>query len=134
MERFKVMIREEMNSQTIVGLNTLIRVLEDDRVDNKGKPFVNATVKVDIAKFLLEHVIGKPMQPTQSEVSVKLQAILGTVMVSPGQVAAAPMDYTLAQRGYRGDGQNPANLPEELETIWDAVLVDEEDTEDSGGD
>lgn len=133
MERFKVLIREEMNSHTIVGLNTLVRVLDDERVDNKGKPFVSANVKVDIAKFLLEHVVGKPVQPTQSEVSVKLQAILGTVMVSPTQVASAPMDYTLAQRGTRGVGENPANLPPELEAVWDAVLVDEDDETEGGG-
>lgn len=127
MERFKVLIREEMNSHTIVGLNTLVRVLDDERVDNKGKPFVSANVKVDIAKFLLEHVVGKPVQPTQSEVSVKLQAILGTVMVNPAQISAMPMDYTLAQRGYRGVGENPANLPPELEGIFDAELVDEDE-------
>lgn len=132
MERFKVLIREEMNSHTIIGLNTLVRVLDDERVDNKGKPFVSANVKVDIAKFLLEHVVGKPVQPTQSEVSVKLQAILGTVMVNPAQISDKPMDYTLAQRGYRGVGENPANLPPELEAVWDAVLVDEEEEEPSG--
>lgn len=133
MERFKVMIREEMNGMTIVGLSTLMRVLEDDRTDHKGKPFVSANVRVDIAKFLLEHVVGKPVQPTQSEVSVKLQAILGTVMVNPGQIASRPMDYTMAQRGTRGTGENPANLPAELEGIWDAQVIDEddEDEEDS---
>ena len=77
-------------------------------------------------------MVGKPVQPTQSEISVKLQGILGAVMVNPSELTAMPTDYTLAQRGYRGDGENPYGLPPELEGIFDAELVD--DDEDEGDD
>jgi hypothetical protein len=133
LERFKKVIREEMNSHTIIGLKTLAMVLDDDRVDHKGKPFVSANVKVDVAKFFLDHVVGKPVQPTQSEISVKLQGILGAVLVSPAEMASLPTDYTMAQRGSRGDGENPYNLPAELEGIFDAEVI-EDDDEDSRGD
>lgn len=132
LERFKVVIREEMNAQTILGLKTLAMVLDDDRVDHKGKPFVSANVKVDVAKFFLDHVVGKPVQPTQSEISVKLQGILGAVLVSPSEFEQLPTDYTMAQRGSRGIGDNPYGLPAGLEGIFDAEVIDEdEDEEDS---
>lgn len=133
LERFKKVIREEMNSHTIIGLKTLAMVLDDDRVDHKGKPFVSANVKVDVAKFFLDHVVGKPVQPTTSEISVKLQGILGAVLVSPSEMASLPTDYTMAQRGSRGDGENPYNLPPELEGVFDAEVI-EDDDEDSRGD
>ena len=135
LERFKVVIREEMNAQTMTGLKTLALVLEDERVDARGRPFVSANVKVDVAKFFIEHVVGKAVQPTQSEISVKLQGILGAVLVSPTEFQSLPTDYTMAQRGSRGDGDNPYGLPRELEGVFeDAVIVDEEDEDgDSSG-
>lgn len=134
LERFKVVIREEMNAQTMTGLKTLARVLDDDRVDHRGKPFVSANVKVDVAKFFLEHVVGKAVQPTQSEISVKLQGILGAVLVSPTEFQSLPTDYTMAQRGSRGDGDNPYGLPRELEGIFEAEIVEEVDDDDPAGD
>lgn len=103
MERFKTLIRDEMNSQSITALRTIQMVLESEEVDNKGKPIVSAAAKMDAAKFLLEHVVGKPTQPTQSDVSVKLQGILGAVMVNPSDLASLPQQYVPAHIGTRGE-------------------------------
>lgn len=86
MERYKEIVRSEMNRHTVVGLQTVIDLLENIEEDDKGKWLVSAAVKADLAKWLVEHVIGKPTQPVQTDVSVKLQALLGVVMVDPGEV------------------------------------------------
>jgi hypothetical protein len=86
MEKFKTLIRSDMNAQSITALKTIQMVLESEEVDDKGKPIVPAASKMDAAKFLLEHIVGKPTQPTTTDVSVKLQGILGAVMVNPADL------------------------------------------------
>ena len=86
MELYKSAIRTNMRSTTVSALDLLQEVINDDNVDDKGKPFVPASVKVDVAKFLIEHAIGKPVQHVEGDISVKLQGILGQVMVNPAEI------------------------------------------------
>lgn len=118
MEKFKTLIRDDMNAQSITALRTIQMVLESEETDYKGKPIVGAAQKLDAAKFLLEHIVGKPVQPTTTDISVKLQAILGRVMVNPME---AGMGYVPAHMGSRlgiTDG-------DEDDDIIDAEEVDE---------
>ena len=57
--------------------------MSSQELDIKGRPMVPASTKLDAAKFLLEHVVGKPTQRVENDVSVKLQSILGVVMANP---------------------------------------------------
>lgn len=82
-ELFKEMIRTDMRSHTVVAMTTLKNMLEDEETDERGKPHVPAGTKADIAKFLIEHLIGKPTQPIQADINLKLQGILGAVLVQP---------------------------------------------------
>lgn len=88
MERFIQGVRQGMRGTTVKGLTKLEELLEDDSVDDKGKPLVSASTKVDIAKFLIEHVIGKPTQRVENDVSVKLQGLLAAVMVNPDDMSS----------------------------------------------
>lgn len=83
MKRFEEIVRSDMNTHTIKALSTLNLLLSSDEVDDNGKPIVPPSTKADISKFLIEHIVGKPTQRVQSDISVKLQGILGTVMVTP---------------------------------------------------
>lgn len=108
-ERFKLLVRDQMNQNATVALGVIARLLVSEEVDDKGKPLVPASVKLDASKWLVEHVVGKPVQPTQSDVSVKLQGILGAVMVNPvldqnhPDMRALPRGYTPAHFGTRGE-------------------------------
>lgn len=123
-ERFKMLVRDQMNQNATVALGVIQRLLISDEVDEKGKPLVSAAVKLDASKWLVEHVIGKPTQPTQQDISVKLQGILGAVMVNPTLDAnhpdakALPRGYTMAHVGTRG------------EPVLDAEVVGEEFDDD----
>lgn len=117
MERFRSQIRLGMNVHSVSALDTIDYVLTNVDEDDKGKPLVGAGTKLDAAKFLLEHVIGKPVQPTTSDISVKLQGILGAVMVTPQELAASQQQYKPAHMGSRG----------ELTDYIDAEEVDEDD-------
>lgn len=87
MDRFKEMVRTDMQSHTIRAIEVLKEVMDNDETDEKGKPIVGANVKVDTAKFLIEHLIGKPTQEVKSDISIKLQAILGDSLVMPDQLS-----------------------------------------------
>lgn len=89
MERFAEMVKNDMNSITVKALKFMADAIENDDVDEKGKPIVAASTKADLSKFLIEHVVGKPTQRVEQDVSVKLQGILGQVMVNPGEMQEA---------------------------------------------
>ena len=96
MERYALLVKDNMNSITVKALKFMSDAIENEDVDEKGKPLVGANVKADLSKFLIEHVVGKPVARIEQDVSVKLQSILGTVMVNPNE----------AQRGY-----SPSHFP-----------------------
>jgi hypothetical protein len=83
--RYEKLVKTEMNVHTIEALAVMSNILQNNAVDKKGKPMVPAAVKLDAAKFLIEHVIGKPVKRIENEVSVTLQGILAHAMVNPSQ-------------------------------------------------
>lgn len=94
MERFKGAVRTEMNSLTPKALDAVLWIIQNEEVDDKGKPIVPAGTRLEAAKFLLEHVVGKPTQRVEQDISVKLQGLLGQVMVNPAQ-ALSDQSYTV---------------------------------------
>lgn len=98
-ERFKMLIRDGMNANAVAALGVIQNLLNNEEYDEKGKPLVGANVKLDAAKWLIEHVVGKPVQPQTSDISVKLQGILGAVMVNPVLDEGHP-DMAALPRGY----------------------------------
>jgi hypothetical protein len=91
MSRFTQVIREQVQTEAAGALGVVKMLMESEEVDDKGKPLVPASVKLDAAKWLTEHVIGKPTQRVEQDISVKLQAVLGQVMWTPGMPAPALM-------------------------------------------
>lgn len=83
--RFEEIVREEMNGHTVEALKVIGEILADDETDDKGRPRVAAGTKLQAAQFLIEHVVGKPKQRMETDISVKLQGILGHAMVNPNQ-------------------------------------------------
>lgn len=96
-KKFTQVIKFEMNGHAVKALAVIGHVLADEAEDEKGRPMVPAATKLDAAKFLIEHVIGKPKQRVETDISVKLQGILATVMVNPS--LSQPGSYELTQ-GY----------------------------------
>lgn len=108
-ERFKALVKDQMNQNAVQALGVVSNLIASEDVDDKGKPIVPASVKLDASKWLVEHVIGKPKQETTTDISVKLQGILGAVMVQPTlddahpDMAALPRGYTPGHVGTRGE-------------------------------
>ena len=82
-DRFSAIVKTEMSVSTISALENINKILQNEDVDYRGKPVISAGTKLDAAKFLLEHIVGKPKQHIEQDVSIKLQGILGNVIINP---------------------------------------------------
>lgn len=82
MARFKGIVEGKMRERTVDALSTVRWILQNEDVDEKGKPVIPASTKLDAAKFLIEHVVGKPTQRQEVDISVRLQALLATATTS----------------------------------------------------
>jgi hypothetical protein len=122
MEMFIQLTKSDMAALAPTALTSLRWVLENDAEDEKGKPVVPASAKNQAAMFLLEHVVGKPKQQVQTELSVKLQGILAQVMVNPADALSAP------ERG--GLGYTLGHLPGVTVPMIEQGSSDEEDFDD----
>lgn len=92
MDRFKSLITTRMRQEAVGAIGVVRNLLENDEVDDKGKPIVPPSVQLQAAQWLVEHVIGKPKQRTETDISVKLQAVLASSMIggAGSEVGAAP--------------------------------------------
>ena len=97
MERYTAAVKSDMNATTVDALDTIRHLLNNEEVDQRGRPVVPSSVKLEASKFLIEHVVGKPKQHLLSDVSIKLQGILGQVMANPAQVL---LDQSQGGEGY----------------------------------
>ncbi len=88
--RFKEVAGSDMRALVPTAITTVRNILEMNGQDDKGRPLVPPSVKLDAAKWVVEHLIGKPTQRTEMDISIKLQAILAGAMVTEGDDAIDP--------------------------------------------
>jgi hypothetical protein len=138
---FKQRVRGSMNETTVKALSLLASLLDNDDTDHKGRPVVAASTKLDASKFLVEHLLGKPTQRTETDISVKLSGMLASVMVSPEMSLPDPLNPTqpiagtgrmlAGQRGQRLDYEDTELLALTqagyVDPIMDAEVVDDDD-------
>ncbi len=102
MERYTAAVKTDMQATTVDALDAIRWIIQNEDVDDKGKPIVPAGTKLEASKFLIEHVVGKPTQRIESDVSVKLQGILGQVMVNPNDLIGGTPDQGYSVAHYPG--------------------------------
>lgn len=110
LKRFKDMTQADIRALVPSAVETLQKFITDDRLDDRGRLVIPASVRLEAAKWVIEHLVGKPTQRIEGDISVRLQGILANVMVSPDKV---------------GNGMRPAIEAESWE------VEDENSTEDS---
>lgn len=82
-KRHRELVVGRLGSLVEPSLDRLREILDDDSTDDNGKPVVPASVKVDISKYLIDRLLGKPKQEIEGDISIRLQALLGVAMVNP---------------------------------------------------
>lgn len=83
-------LHSEAFSKMVAHADTAIRIVADlmisEEVDDKGKPIVDARTKLDAAKFVIEHILGKPKAVVEVEASdFTKQAIAAAIVLDDGQ-------------------------------------------------
>lgn len=125
MDRFKSIVRTGMRVASIDAIEFMQQMLNDDSTDNRGRPLIPASTKLQAAQFLVEHLVGKPTQRIESDVSVKLQAIMASVMVNPGDQATGNYmpahlpGFTMELAAAMSDEEEGGGDDGEFETIYE---------------
>lgn len=84
-ERYQTIVKDEMRALTPAAIRMMETLLMSEEKDRRGKPVVSPNVKLQIIQMLIEHVVGKPTQRVEADISVKMQAMLAHVMVVPDE-------------------------------------------------
>lgn len=88
--RFTEVSQSDMRALVPTAIATVRILLYNDEVDEKGKLVVPPSVKLQAAQWVVEHLVGKPTQRIEQDISVRLQGILATALVQPGQDGMIP--------------------------------------------
>lgn len=119
MDRFTSIVKTGMRVAALDGIQVVQDILRNEEIDNRGRPQVAPSTKLQAAQFLIEHVVGKPTQRIEQDISVKLQGILASVMVNPNEA---------------GNGYQPGHFPGVTMQLAAAGRSDDEDElDDSDG-
>lgn len=134
-------VKAKLDGLAIRATESLQSVLDNEEIDGRGRPVVPAGVKASTAQYVIDRMLGKPTQHIESDLSAKLTAVLGDVMVSPEVALTAqgvvPTGALLAgQRGQRQDHQDDVlervyrstigHEVKQIEPYVDAEVVEDE--------
>lgn len=123
---FQNVVKTNMNVSAIHALEAIKTLLENDEYDDRGRPLVSPSTKLDASKYLLDHVVGKPKQHVQNDISIKLQSILGVVMGNPNEAFSMELgndDSSPYQIGHMPGITMPIGIDEPI----DAEIIEDED-------
>lgn len=81
--RMRAMTEQELMTNAFDAIRVMREIMSDNDIDDFGKPTVPASVKLDAAKYILNHVIGTPKARVEIESSNPLQDLMGQVLVNP---------------------------------------------------
>lgn len=105
--RMRTLTEDELMTHASMAINVLRDIMTDTSEDDFGKPIVPASVRVDAAKYVLNHVIGTPIARVETNQTNPIADLMGDILVNP-------------------DGE-PSHM------IIDMPGGDEEDDDDDGG-
>lgn len=81
--RMRSLTEDELMTHAVDAINVLKDLMTDNEIDDFGKPTTPSSVKLDAAKYILNHVIGTPKARVEIESSNPLQELMGQVLVNP---------------------------------------------------
>jgi hypothetical protein len=90
-KRLQVVTRDRMASHTSSAIETLLEIMRDDSEDENGRPITPSSVRLDAAKYLLDHLIGKATAKVELNAKFDLNNFLAGIMVNPDGVDAHPV-------------------------------------------
>lgn len=90
--RFTELAQSDMRAIVPEALALVRLIIENEDVDRRGRWVVPPSVKLQAAQWVVEHLVGKPTQRLEADISVKLQGILANCLVTPGEATQPAID------------------------------------------
>lgn len=100
----------KMAGHVDLAIQTVVKLITSEEVDEKGKPIVDARTKLAASTFILEHVIGKPENRLEITSDDATRQVLASAIV---------LD----------DGRPQGHLE-----VWEGEVVEDDDPELNSGD
>lgn len=86
--RFKDISAGEVRGLVPLALDTLRLILEDKELDDRGRYRVPVSTQAEVSKWCVEHLLGKPTQRVEADISVRLKSVLAMAVTNPdGQLS-----------------------------------------------
>lgn len=73
------------------AVTVIVKLMEDRSLDDNGRPVVDARTKLEAAKFVIEHIIGKPKAVVEIDGSDRVAQFLARALVLDSGEAAHPV-------------------------------------------
>jgi hypothetical protein len=90
-ERLRVLTKQELSVFAGDAVRVIRELMLDDSIDDRGKPVVSDKVRMDAAKYVLDHTIGKPTNYVEVTGNVQLETLMATVLVNADGSPAHPV-------------------------------------------
>jgi hypothetical protein len=81
--RMRALSEQELMTHARQAIITLSDLMTDNDYDDFGKPVVPASVKLQSAQYILNHVIGTPKARVEMSQSNPLVELMGGILVNP---------------------------------------------------
>lgn len=103
----------KMAGHVDLAIKTLVKIMESEDLDEKGRPIVDARTQLAASTFVLEHILGKPTAVVEIGAQDETQRMLAMAIILED---GTPQDEPIVLDG---------------EATWDDELEDDDDSSDS---
>jgi hypothetical protein len=81
----------KVNGQAANAISVIRKLMLDTSVDDNGRPIVEAKVKLDAAKFIINHIIGTPKTRVDLHADDAVKKVMAAALVMPDHTPAHPI-------------------------------------------
>lgn len=89
-KRHKQMISDGVHEMAEDAMSLMHRLMNDDELDDNGKPITPSATKFAAAKYILDQTIGAPIAKVEAEVNHKVSFLMNAVVVNPDGTPSYP--------------------------------------------
>jgi hypothetical protein len=90
-DRLRVLTRDEVAFFAADATRVMHDLMQNNDVDDDGKPLVPPSVRLQAAQYVLDQTIGKPTQQVEVQGNVVLTSLLAKVMIDEDGEPAHPI-------------------------------------------
>lgn len=104
--RMRTLTEDQLMMHATSAIDVLKELMAESSVDDFGKPIVPASVRLDAAKYILNHVIGTPKARVEVQETNPLRDLMADVLVNPdGEASHMIIEGEIMEDDDEGGGE-----------------------------